>query len=71
VSPFWLSFACNELRIFGEFATLTKKIELMPRVENDLIRDVLTRINFELKDELIYEVKSKKFRLKSKLLLYL
>ena len=55
--PLWLSFACNELRIFGEFTQINNKIKDLPNDLYELIKNVLNRINTELNEkDLIYEV---------------
>lgn len=55
-SPLWLILACNELRIFGEFTTVTKKIEQLPENLNDLISMIITRIDFEFANSSIKDV---------------
>ena len=53
--PLWLSFACNELRVFGEFTTVTKKIQEFPEEFDNLIAHVIQRINSEIKNNLVDE----------------
>ena len=54
--PLWLSFSCNELKVFGEFATITKKIAELPDELVELIKHIINRVNSEFKDDLIIEV---------------
>jgi hypothetical protein len=54
--PLWLSFACNELRIFGEFTTLTKRIEQLPGNLDDLIKFIINRINGDFEGDVVVEV---------------
>jgi hypothetical protein len=53
--PLWLSFACNELRVFGEFTTVTKKIQEFPEEFDNLIAHVIERLNSEIKNNLVDE----------------
>ena len=55
-SPLWLNFACNELRIFGEFTTITQKIEQLPEDLSDLISSIMKRIDSEFPSNTISEV---------------
>ena len=59
--PLWLTFACNELRVFGEFSMVTDKIKQMPHDLDDLIKYIIKRINSEFNDDLIVEVSFFKF----------
>lgn len=54
--PLWLSFACNELRIFGEFTTLTKRIEQLPDNLDALIKFIINRINTDFEGDVVIEV---------------
>lgn len=58
--PLWLSLACNELRIFGEFTTISQKIEQLPVDLNDLISQIISRINSEFSNNSIKDVFIKK-----------
>lgn len=42
--PLWMSTACEELRVFGDFATVSEKIRNFPEELNELIKDVLKRL---------------------------
>jgi len=55
-SPLWLSLACNELRIFGEFTTVTKHIEDMPEDFDGLVSNIIKRIDSEASNSSIREV---------------
>ena len=55
--PLWLNFACNELRIFGEFTMVTKLIGELPSDLKGLLKKVINRINGEFKKDIIYKVK--------------
>jgi hypothetical protein len=54
--PLWLSFSCNELKIFGEFTTITDKIAKLPDNLVDLIKQIINRVNSEFEDDIILEV---------------
>ncbi|ESN94094.1 hypothetical protein HELRODRAFT_193832 [Helobdella robusta] len=43
-SPIWLSIVCEELRIFGDFATLTNKIKSFPSDLKHLLKEVIERL---------------------------
>ncbi len=58
--PLWLSFACNELRIFGEFTTLTKRIEQLPDNLEGLIKFIINRVNGDFEDNVVNEVNASK-----------
>lgn len=58
-NPLWLSLACEELRVFGEFERLTGKIRSIPDNLQDLVFVVLQRLITEdetgvLKDTVCY-----------------
>ena len=55
-SPLWLSLACNELRIFGEFTTVTKMIEDLPEDLDGLVSSIIKRIDSEASNNSIREV---------------
>ena len=42
--PLWLSIACEELRVFGDFRTLTSKIKTLTGTLSGLLEDVLARL---------------------------
>lgn len=42
--PLWLSIACEELRVFGDFATVSSKIKNFPDELNELMKDVIQRL---------------------------
>jgi hypothetical protein len=56
LSPLWLSYVCNELRIFGEFTTINKKIENLPIDLTELIVQIFNRVNTDFKDNIIIDV---------------
>lgn len=58
-NPLWLSCVCNELRIFGEFTTINKKIQNFPVKLVDLIETIIERINSDFSNDIIKEVKFK------------
>ncbi|ELU17595.1 hypothetical protein CAPTEDRAFT_207902 [Capitella teleta] len=43
-SPLWLTLACHELRIFGDFRTLTSKIENLSPSLLGLLKEILNRL---------------------------
>jgi len=42
--PTWLSVVCEEMRVFGDFATITAKIEGFPDNLDELMQEVLKRL---------------------------
>lgn len=54
--PLWLSYICNELRVFGEFATINRKIEQLPSDMESLISNIVSRINSDFRDNIVIEV---------------
>ena len=54
--PIWLSIACEELRIFGDFATLSNKIKSFPPGLKDLLKDVVDRLIKEDDTQLLTKV---------------
>ena len=42
--PMWLAIVCEEMRVFGDFATITEKIEGFPDHLEELMQDVLKRL---------------------------
>ena len=54
--PLWLMFACNELRIFGEFTMLTNLIRDLPSDLTGLLTKIIKRINAEFKGEIVRKV---------------
>lgn len=42
--PLWMSIACEELRVFGDFRTVTTKIKGFPGELGDLLKDVFSRL---------------------------
>ena len=57
LSPLWLSYVCNEMRIFGEFTTINKKIENFPIDFTELIKQIIYRINTDFRDNIVLDVK--------------
>ena len=55
-SALWLSYICNELRFFGEFATVNKKIENFPIGITELILQILKRVNSDFRDNIVIDV---------------
>lgn len=53
----WLTYVCNELRVFGEFATINKKIEQFPTDLEALMGNIFDRINSDFKNNIVQEVK--------------
>ncbi|XP_041366905.1 TPR repeat-containing protein DDB_G0287407-like [Gigantopelta aegis] len=51
--PLWLSVACEELRVFGEFRSLTTKITSLPEELGGLLQEVLRRVVTEYGGELV------------------
>ncbi|CAF0741223.1 unnamed protein product [Brachionus calyciflorus] len=56
LSPLWLSFVCYELRIFGEYTTIDKKIQNLPFNLSELIKNIINRINMDFPNNIIKEV---------------
>lgn len=54
--PLWLSYVCNELRVFGDFATINKKIEQLPIDMEELCGNIINRINSDFRNNLVREV---------------
>ncbi|XP_014677971.1 PREDICTED: uncharacterized protein LOC106817788 [Priapulus caudatus] len=42
--PLWLAHACEELRVFGEFTTVTARIETLPESKEGLLGKILDRL---------------------------
>ena len=42
--PLWLIIACEELRVFGDFRTLTAKVMSLPGSLSGLLQYVITRL---------------------------
>lgn len=55
-SPLWLSFICHELRIFGEFTTINKKINQLDVNLKPLITNILNRIDSDFGNNFVKEV---------------
>ena len=55
-NPLWLSLACEELRLFGEFERLTSKVRNLPGNLQDLVFTVLQRLVSEDKTQLVTRV---------------
>ncbi|KAM8960668.1 telomerase protein component 1-like [Pelodytes ibericus] len=43
-NPLWLTMACEELRVFGEFKMLTKKIAALPDTLQGLLEKIIERL---------------------------
>lgn len=43
-TPLWLSMACEELRVFGDFRMLSSKIDALPLELGGLFQDILKRL---------------------------
>lgn len=56
MSPLWLSYVCNELRVFGEFTTVSKRIEQMSLDLKEILLQIIERINSDFRDNIIKEV---------------
>ncbi len=56
LSPLWLSYTCHEMRVFGEFATITNKIENLPIDLTELVIQILRRVNADFKDNVVIDV---------------
>ena len=52
----WLSYASEELRVFGDFATLTRKIEGLPETLPGLLSHILDRLITEDTTQLMEKV---------------
>lgn len=42
--PLWLAISCEELRVYGDFGTLTHKISQLPDTMEGLLENVLARL---------------------------
>jgi hypothetical protein len=42
--PAWLAVVCEELRVFGDFATISAKIRDLPDNLEELMKEVLKRL---------------------------
>ncbi|XP_050419113.1 TPR repeat-containing protein DDB_G0287407 [Patella vulgata] len=51
--PLWLSVACEELRVSGDFRTLTKKIETLPQDLTGLTKIVFERISKDYGEDFV------------------
>ena len=56
--PLWLSIALEELRVFGDFATVSEKIASFPEGLNDLAKHVLDRLLREDESQCVEKVES-------------
>lgn len=56
LAPQWLFHISNELKIFGEFTTVTKKIENFPIGLDELVVQILMRINSDFKNNVVIDV---------------
>ena len=56
LSPLWLSYVCNELRVFGEFSTLNKKIENFPSNLTELIVQIMNRVNLDFGENAVIDI---------------
>ena len=52
----WLALACNELRVFGEFTMVTKRIAEFPNNTEEMVKYVIKRLNSDFEDEVINQV---------------
>ena len=55
-TPMWLAVACEELRLFGDFATLTSHIASLPPELDGLLAKVLLRLLREDDTDLMRKV---------------
>lgn len=42
--PMWLAVSCEELRVYGDFRSLSKKINTLPESLDGLVEEVLSRL---------------------------
>ena len=54
--PLWLHVACEELRVHGDFRTLSHKIETLPGVLSDLLAAIINRLIKEDETNLMHKV---------------
>ena len=45
--PLWLSLACEELRVFGVFETVTQHIKRLPSTVKELLQLIINRLTNE------------------------
>lgn len=57
--PLWLGLACGELRVYGDFRTLTQKIENLPDDLDGLLKVILNRLLREDETGCMEKVRSK------------
>ena len=43
-NPLWLSLACEELRVFGVFETITRHIKSLPATIKELLQLIINRL---------------------------
>ena len=43
-NPLWLSLACEELRVFGVFETITHHIKSLPATIKELLQLIINRL---------------------------
>ena len=43
-NPLWLSLACEELRVFGVFETITHQIKSLPATIKELLQLIINRL---------------------------
>lgn len=43
-NPLWLSLACEELRVFGVFETITRHIKSLPATIKELLQLTINRL---------------------------
>ena len=43
-NPLWLSLACEELRVFGVFETITRHIKSLPTTIKELLKLIIKRL---------------------------
>lgn len=53
--PLWLSIVCNELRVFGEFSTINRKIEQIPLDLDLLVENIVERVNSDFRENIVKE----------------
>lgn len=54
--PIWLSIVCLEMRVFGDFATISNKIRDFPDDLDELMKSVLERLLREDETHVLNEV---------------
>ena len=56
-NPLWLSLACEELRVYGVFETITHHIKSLPATIKELLQLIINRLIFEDENNNVQKVR--------------